>query len=389
MNQRRPYLHPACVAALLLLAAAPSRAQELFALDDPKGDDHGTGALIYPNRDDMQPGDLDLVRFSAEQRKDGVWFIVEMAQPVRNPAGRVTEIGQTPIDRLARNGFYTFNVDVYVDADRIAGAGLTETVPGRGVTVDRNYAWDKAIVLTPRPDIARTMLQMHFDAEFEAQAVAEQGRVTRTDLDALQARSEQRVDGLYYFPNKVRVSGRRIEFLVPVEFLGGVPAQSWAYTVLVTGADLAQNASPGRLGSGKAGIMTMGVARGITSNSWGIRGDVDAGIPPVIDLLALDPDTQPTVLYDFDKVAGRLASVPGVAPDGNVAVAPTGRPLTVEQAARLENASPGGRAGDAPAASTEKRAVPARLRTLKQLLDDGLITEAEYDELRRKILAEL
>jgi len=32
---------------------------------------------------------------------------------------------------------------------------------------------------------------------------------------------------------------------------------------------------------------------------------------------------------------------------------------------------------------------PARLRTLNQLLEEGLITQGEYDELRRKILAEL
>ena len=33
--------------------------------------------------------------------------------------------------------------------------------------------------------------------------------------------------------------------------------------------------------------------------------------------------------------------------------------------------------------------MPARLRTLNQLLEDGLITQEEYNDLRRKILAEL
>ncbi|MCK7474112.1 MAG: hypothetical protein MZV49_12630 [Rhodopseudomonas palustris] len=69
--------------------------------DDVEGDDDGNGALIYPNRDDMEPGDLDLVRVSAEQRSDGVWFVVEMAQAIRSPVGRVTELGQTP-DRAPR-----------------------------------------------------------------------------------------------------------------------------------------------------------------------------------------------------------------------------------------------------------------------------------------------
>jgi carbohydrate-binding DOMON domain-containing protein len=223
------------VAVTLLFATAQSAgAEELFAIEDPKGDDDGAGVLIYPNRDDLQPGDLDLARFSAEQRSDGVWFVVEMAQPVRSPVGRVTELGQTPIDRIARNGFYTFNVDVYVDTDRIAGAGETGAVPGRGVAVDRNFAWEKAIVLTPRPDIARTMLQMYFDDEYEAELKAKKGRTTKEDLVEVEGRSEKRVSDLYDFPSKIRVSGRRIEFQVPAEFLGGVPTKSWGYTVIVT-----------------------------------------------------------------------------------------------------------------------------------------------------------
>ena len=40
-------------------------------------------------------------------------------------------------------------------------------------------------------------------------------------------------------------------------------------------------------------------------------------------------------------------------------------------------------------APTERRSVPARLRTLNELLAEGLITQAEYNDMRRKILAEL
>ena len=43
----------------------------------------------------------------------------------------------------------------------------------------------------------------------------------------------------------------------------------------------------------------------------------------------------------------------------------------------------------APIFSAYGMSYPARLRTLNQLLADGLITQSEYDELRRKILAEL
>ena len=65
----------------------------------------------------------------------------------------------------------------------------------------------------------------------------------------------------------MRVSGRQVEFLVPTEFLGGVPEPSWAYTVLVTGADIEQAGSPDTSGRDAAPMMTMGVARGVAGHS--------------------------------------------------------------------------------------------------------------------------
>jgi hypothetical protein len=324
----------------------------------------------------------------AEQRSDGLWFSVEMNRPIRSPVGRVTEIGQTPMDRIARNGFYTFNVDIYVDTDRVAGSGQTGAVPGRGVTIDRQFAWEKALVLTPRPDIARTMLQLYFDSEFENELRAKQGKVSKQELRDLQAQSEQRVDELFFFPTRVRVSGRRVEFQVPQDFLGGVPAPSWAYTVVVTGADLEQTGRPGQLSPVKPTMMTMPVARGVRWAQWGIRGDADEATPPVIDILAPDHEAQKAALSDYDAVAGRLAAVPGMATDGQPAMAGTGEETTPEQLVRIEAATKGG-SGPARSTPAERRTVPARLRTLNELLADGLITQAEYNELRRKILAEL
>lgn len=363
----------------------------LFSIEDPKGDDHGAGGLLYPNREDIHQGDLDLVLLEAERREDGTWFVVEMAQQVQNPRGKVTQLGQTPIDRLARHGFYTFNIDVCIDTDRIAGSGSTTSVPGRHVSIDRNFAWEKCIVLTPRPDIARTMLQLHFDGEYEAELRARQGRVSKEEVEGLQQRSERTVEERYFFPTKVRVSGRRIEFFVPDSFLGGTPAASWAYTAMVTGADIEQSGRTNQLGTDRASMMTMPVGRGIQYNRFGIRSEADDATPPVVDILATDPGIQKAALDDYDIVAGRLAAIPGVAPDGKVAVAASGEPATPVQAGRVGAAATG--AGAAPgggaAVPSERRTVPARLRTLNQLLEEGLITQEEYAELRRKILAEL
>ncbi len=393
MQLRRSNWIPAALlltAAFAIVPRGSAMAEPLFRLQDARGDDDGNGVLIYPNRDDLERGDLDLVALEAEQRSDGIWFAVEMAQAIRSPVGRVTELGQTPMDRIARNGFYTFNVDVYLDTDRIAGSGQTGTVPGRGVAIDRAFAWEKAIVLTPRPDIARTMLQIYFDSEFENELRARQGKVSKEELREVQAQSEQRVADLFFFPTKVRVSGRRIEFMVPQEFLGAVPSKSWGYTALVTGADLEQTGRPGQLTPVKPTMMTMTVARGVRWSQWGIRRDADEATPPVVDILGADAETQARALSDYDAVAGRLAAIPGVAPDGRAAMAGSGEPTTPEQLSRIGQVTAGGApAATAKPASAERRTVPARLRTLNELLADGLITQAEFNELRRKILAEL
>jgi len=187
------------------------------------------------------------------------------------------------------------------------------------------------------------------------------------------------------------VSARTVEFFVPSEFLGGLPSTKWGYTVLVTGADLDQSGRSGQITPPRPTMFTLPVAQGISFSMFGIRSDTDRATPPVVDILAIDPEVQARVLTNYDSVAGRLAAIPGMTPDGNVAVAPSGEVLTAEEAAQIESTTGAAAAGGAAPTTggAEKRTVPARLRTLNQLLADGLITEAEYNELRRKILAEL
>ena len=89
-------------------------------------------------------------------------------------------------------------------------------------------------------------------------------------------------------------------------------------------------------------------------------------------------------------VAGPRIDVSDVIDGGSASVAASGVQLTPEQAMRMDAELKRRKPGDvAEPAAFEKRAAPARLRTLSQLLEDGLITQAEYDELRRKILSEL
>ena len=391
----------AALLSLLALVTTTAAAAPVFVLVDRKGDDYGAGDLIYPNREDLQRGDLDLVSFSAEPTQGGTLFRVEFARSVRDPRGVVTQVGQLPMERLARNGFYTFSVDVYIDTDRVAGSGRTHSIPGRRVTIDRQYAWEKVVVLTPRPEVAASVLENQLLVEAEADLRAREGRASRYRLEFIAGELKKEIDSLYFFPNRVRVTGRAVEFFVPDSVLPGPASRSWAYTVVVTGADLEQAGPPLSGSRRRAPMMTMGVALGITYDSFGIRSDVDPGVPPVVDLLAAGPGVQEAALNSYDVVAPRLAAVPGVAPDGRPATTPAGEELTAEETQRIESvargsappASPstasGAAAAGQPSGASAPRTVAQRLRELNQLLEDGLITPEEHAELRRKILAEL
>lgn len=72
--------------ALFGLFACPALGSDVvFTLTDPKGDDFGDGKLVYPQRDDMTPGDLDIVQFKATQEEDGTWFEATFARTVQKP----------------------------------------------------------------------------------------------------------------------------------------------------------------------------------------------------------------------------------------------------------------------------------------------------------------
>jgi hypothetical protein len=391
---------PTCLLALLLTPlAGPAAASDIFRLEDPRGDDFGAGDLVYPNDPDFEPGSLDLEFLSARAAGDGTWFKARMGRPIRSPVGRVTSLGAEPLEQIVRNGFYTFNIDIYIDTDRVAGSGRIDTMPGRMVSVHRDSAWEKAVILTPRPQVARSWYVNHLVEQEESLLRAGKGRVDRDDMTAIEARVEAQVSAQVFFPNRVRVRGREIEFFVPAEFLGGTARPDWAYTVLVTGADVEQATKVLNISPGAFSLMAMPVARGRAPDRWGIIQQGDFNQPPVIDMLAPTVAEQQRVLSDYDVVEPRLAAVPGIAPDGREAVAGAPAPprgaSPAGTAPRVTPATPSAASGVASGAApatpgeTSRRTIPARLRTLNELRDEGLVTEEEYQRLRRKILSEI
>ncbi|MCB1056949.1 MAG: hypothetical protein KDD11_15725 [Acidobacteria bacterium] len=315
------------VALLLALGLAPSfgsadaASKEIFKLKDPTGDDHGNGNLVYPVRTEFEPGDLDLVSFRAERRKDGTNFVVEFARPVKQPErGAIDELG-TDLTSIARLGFYTVNVDIYIDKDRVPGSGGTETLPGRKAVIDPSFAWERAVVLTPRPAEVGSALKRLWIKSLNQAVREEAGEEVEDNRAAERERAQAVRTSLaenVFFPTQVRVRGREISFFVPAEFLGGVADPSWGYVVAVTGADLISSfdlvAKAGFAPGIAENLMVVPVGPGTWRDRFGGGREDSALQPPLVDILVPPGVSQERVLGDFSSAADRPVVLPGVVP---------------------------------------------------------------------------
>ncbi|WP_158501678.1 glucodextranase DOMON-like domain-containing protein [Vitiosangium sp. GDMCC 1.1324] len=273
----------------------------LFSLEDPRGDDHGDGELRYPLREDMGPGALDLLSFRAWPESGGTRFEATFARPIAVPQRRTVDSAGNTLADLARLGFYTFNLDVYVDEDRQEGSGRTDTLPGRNLSLAPGSAWEKAIVLTPRPYEARDVLRKLWRESALAEAQRQQGSVSASAVRALDEQVERQMEERVFFPTRVRVFGPTVSFFVPDSFLGGEAKPSWGYAVAVTGATLDRRVElPALLGGVTApraqGLMVLGIGPGVSQERFGGGRVGGSEQSPVVDLLVPEGVRQEEVL---------------------------------------------------------------------------------------------
>jgi hypothetical protein len=309
MAALKALLRPALLAVTVLAIAphAPSEDARIFTLTDPRGDDHGDGDLVYPRRDDLKPGDLDLLSLTATRQSDGTWFEATFARPIATTNRRVIDAGGGTLDEIARYNFYTFNIDIYIDTDRVPGSGLTYTLPGRKAEIDPANAWEKAICLTPRPLDAR-------------QAVGRMiaGYAWKEKLDTIKKRQilediNHEIDKQIFFPTRIHVLGSKIGFLIPLSFLNGWAKPEWSYVVAVSGADVYETIELGNLLNIGAevpdSLYILWIAPG---SAWSDRfggGDEDnPNQPPLVDIIVPPGAKQEAVLK------GKPVRLPGVVP---------------------------------------------------------------------------
>jgi hypothetical protein len=314
---RRPL--PLLVLSALLLGACLARgtrgAAALFTLTDPRGDDHGDGELRYPLRDDMPPGSLDLLSLTAFAEEDGTRFEAAFARPIARPqAGRTVDLAGETLAQRARHGFYTFNLDVYVDTDRAQGSGRTETLPGRYLTLSPAGAWEKAIVVAPRPVEARDILRGLWRKQAREEQVRTQGSLSESQQKAVDAAVERELEERVFFPTRMRVTGATLEFFVPSGFLGGAARPEWGYAAAVTGASIETKVNlPALFGKDSPpGLMVLPIGPGDSAERFGGGRLGDAAQSPVVDLLVPEGVSQEQVLGP--NAPPWLVVVPGSTP---------------------------------------------------------------------------
>lgn len=313
--------------ALSVLAVAPALAasaraadRPIFVLTDPRGDDHGDGTMKYPlSYYDLQPGDLDLVSLAAYAEADGTRFEATFASRVRPTGRRTIDIGGTSLDSIARFGFYTTNLDIYVDTDRQEGSGGVQMLPGRKAQLDPRFAWERAIALTPRPFDARSTLKRILLRDLRDTLKADPKSLDAKTAEAIKLQIPADVESHVFFPTKIRVRGPKITFWVPAEALGGIARPDWAYTVVVTGTDIDQRFDLSNALSvaavRRSGLMILPLGVGRPTDSFGGGREDDDLQPPLVDILVPPgPLTQERVLGDYDATAARPAVVPAVVP---------------------------------------------------------------------------
>lgn len=304
---------------VLVVVALPAFAgKAIFSLADPRGDDHGDGNLVYPLNDELDPGDLDLVSFSAEAEGDGTLFEATFARPVRVPGRQVIDGVGTSLDTVARFGFYTMNLDIYIDTDRAPGSGTVSTLPGRLATVDPGSAWEKAIILTPRPHEARAELKRMMSQAIKDEMRKDDSTLEEEQAESMKARIPADVDERIFFPTKVKVRGNRISFFVPGAFLGGPAKDTWSYVVAVSGANVLQsfdiNRALGRQSGKEDSLMILPVSPGKWSDRFGGGRENAAIQPPLVDIVVPEGRKQENVLTAFDQRRKEPVVLPGVVP---------------------------------------------------------------------------
>ena len=382
--------------------------------------------LTYPQQGGYDAGDLDLQTLKISRDDQGFWFEATFQNQIRNPADAVGLVGSESLAEFARKGFYQFNLDIYIDTDRVKGSGNTFTLPGRQARIDPANAWERAVILSPRPEATRAQLLDILGKQYPSHSAAQ-----------IQAG----IDPTIFFPTEIKVRGRTISFLVPASFIGSSDGKDWAVTAFVTAAQRSSELKISMGADKKAAFdeLNLGVMLpqpGHPREAVGY-GSSPAKPSPIFDLLTRSASQQTALLSSGAPLKGvswgwsasndeavtapvqsvEKTSVPtaevSTQSKGNksfladplgylrgmfreeptvinaVTAIPAQTLLDPNHAAKSSSNAPVAQVIVPAAASPTSTNIAKRLQTLRQLFDEKIIDETEYKQQRQRILNEM
>lgn len=197
-----------------------------------------SGIDEYSISREIQTGDHDLLSVTAKSHGDATIFEVTFVKPIKVPDDRVVSQAGTTLKSYASNGFYTFNLDLYIDTDRTGGSGRTSALVGRNSQFAPEFGWEKVICLSPQPNYARLMLEQEMKQFALEKIAAQKGRATSQDIKEVEKAVKSEMKKQIYFPTLVRIHGKALQFSVPTSFLGGTAEHKWNYSAAVTNSKL-------------------------------------------------------------------------------------------------------------------------------------------------------
>lgn len=164
---------------------------------DPVGDDDGPGTYTYPTDAVYKPGSFDITEFQVVPSGNQVEFRVTVKARIEDPWDSPAWGG---------NGFSVQMVFIHIDTDHKAGSGVRDGLPGTNVRFAADEAWDRVVIISP------------------------QGRTrVNSEIDQKCPQWKDRI----IVPTVTRASGRTLTAVVDKAALGGSPAPSWGYQVLM------------------------------------------------------------------------------------------------------------------------------------------------------------
>jgi hypothetical protein len=175
--------------------AAPT-APGAIAFSDPVGDDDGPGTYKYPTDAVYTPGSFDLTKFEVVPTGDTVEFRVTVNAKIEDPWASSSWGG---------NGFSTQMAFIFLDTDP-GKPGVEKTLPGLNVRFAAEQGWKKAIIISPQ---GPTRLNSEIDQK------------------------AQDLKDKVIVPRVTRASGRTLTAIVGLDQLGGAPAPTWGYQVML------------------------------------------------------------------------------------------------------------------------------------------------------------